>query len=194
MDALNSALVRMESVAKVFRTGSAEAHPLRDLDPETQRGEYLAIAGPSGCGKPTLLSILGLLDAPSGGQYYPGDRPVASLGPDDRAGVKGREIDFVFQSLNLIGDLTAFKSVELPLTCRDIPERSCMGGPGARGNGGSRDARPVPALGRTPTASSGCAGHHRGSTSGTRGRADRELGFGQRRSGDGTAGRPARGG
>lgn len=121
-DHLNHTLVRLESVTKVFRTGSVETHALRELDLEIRTGEYLAVAGPSGCGKSTLLSILGLLDTPSRGQYYLSDRSVTSLGPDDQARIRGRKIGFVFQSFNLIGDLTAYENVELPLTYRDIPE------------------------------------------------------------------------
>ncbi len=121
-DSSTDPLVRLVSVSKVLRTGSVETHALRDIHLQVHSGEYVAIAGPSGCGKSTLLSILGLLDAPSGGEYHLGGRSVASLGPDERARVRGREIGFVFQAFNLIGDLTAYENVELPLTYRDLPE------------------------------------------------------------------------
>jgi putative ABC transport system ATP-binding protein len=115
------ALVRLECVQKVFRTRSAETYALSDISLDVRRGEYVAISGPSGCGKSTLLSILGLLDVPTAGEYHLDGRPVSSLGVDERARVRGREIGFVFQSFNLIGDLTAYANVELPLTYRDVP-------------------------------------------------------------------------
>jgi putative ABC transport system ATP-binding protein len=115
------ALVRLECVRKVFRARSAETHALSDISLDVRRGEYVAISGPSGCGKSTLLSILGLLDVPTAGEYHLDGRPVSSLGPDERARVRGREIGFVFQSFNLIGDLTVHDNVELPLTYRDVP-------------------------------------------------------------------------
>ncbi len=87
----------------------------------SRSGEYVAISGPSGCGKTTLLSILGLLDTPSAGEYLINGHPVANLAPIDRARVRNREIGFIFQAFNLIGDLTVFENVELPLTYRDMP-------------------------------------------------------------------------
>jgi putative ABC transport system ATP-binding protein len=121
-DSSTGALVRLDSVGKVFRAGTAETHALRDVSLDVQRGEYVAISGPSGCGKSTLLSILGLLDAPTDGEYHLGGSPVVSLGPDERALARGRGIGFIFQAFNLIGDLTAYENVELPLTYRDMPE------------------------------------------------------------------------
>jgi putative ABC transport system ATP-binding protein len=115
------ALVRLACVQKVFRARSAETYALSDISLDVRRGEYVAISGPSGCGKSTLLSILGLLDVPTAGEYHLDARPVSSLGVDERARVRGREIGFVFQSFNLIGDLTAYENVELPLTYRDVP-------------------------------------------------------------------------
>jgi putative ABC transport system ATP-binding protein len=109
-------------VKKVFRVGTAETHALRDVSLEVHQGEYVAISGPSGCGKSTLLSILGLLDAPTTGEYHLGGRPVDLLGPDERALARGRQLGFVFQAFNLIGDLTAYENVELPLTYRDMSE------------------------------------------------------------------------
>jgi putative ABC transport system ATP-binding protein len=121
---LPDALVRLECVQKVFRARSAETHALSDISLDVRRGEYLAISGPSGCGKSTLLSILGMLDVPTAGEYHLDGHPVASLDADERARVRGREIGFVFQSFNLIGDLTAFDNVELPLTYRDVPREA----------------------------------------------------------------------
>jgi putative ABC transport system ATP-binding protein len=121
------ALVRLDAVTKVFRAGVTETHALRDIDLHVFRGEYVAIAGPSGCGKSTLLAILGLLDVPTSGAYHLGGTPVAALGPDERALARGRQIGFVFQSFNLIGDLTAYENVELPLTYRKMPEEERKG-------------------------------------------------------------------
>lgn len=122
MSGLNPVLVRLQSVSKVFRASTVETFALRDVDLELQKGEFLAIAGPSGCGKSTFLSILGLLDVSSSGQHHFGDRSVVSLAADDRARIRGRDIGFIFQSFNLIGDLTAYENVELPLTYRAMPE------------------------------------------------------------------------
>lgn len=121
-DSPADALVRLDSVEKVFRTGTAETYALRDVNLEVHMGEYVAISGPSGCGKSTLLSILGLLDAPTTGEYCLGGRPVELLGPDERALARGRQIGFVFQAFNLIGDLSVYENVELPLTYRAMPE------------------------------------------------------------------------
>ncbi|MBX3174974.1 MAG: ABC transporter ATP-binding protein [Gemmatimonadaceae bacterium] len=114
-------LIRMEGIKKVFYTDEVETHALSDVHFEIKKGEYVAISGPSGCGKTTLLSILGLLDAPSGGTYELAGQPVANLGPADRAQVRNRQIGFIFQAFNLIGDLTVAENVELPLTYRDMP-------------------------------------------------------------------------
>ena len=111
-------LLRMDSVQKVFLTDEVETHALADVHLEIRRGEYVAIAGPSGCGKTTLLSILGLLDTPSGGRYELAGQDVTALDAGQRARVRNRQIGFVFQAFNLIGDLTVFENVELPLTYR----------------------------------------------------------------------------
>ncbi len=121
-DSPTGPLVRLASVGKVFRSGTAETHALRDVSLEVHAGEYVAIAGPSGCGKSSLLAILGLLDAPTTGEYRLGGRSVDMLGPDERALARGRQIGFVFQAFNLIGDMTAYENVELPLTYRDMSE------------------------------------------------------------------------
>jgi putative ABC transport system ATP-binding protein len=107
-------------VTKVFYTDEVETHALSNIKLEVRKGEYLAIAGPSGCGKSTLLSLLGLLDAPTSGSYQLDGKPVAGLTPSDRARIRNREIGFIFQSFNLIGDLSVIENVELPLTYRGM--------------------------------------------------------------------------
>lgn len=114
-------LIRLEGIKKVFLTDEVETHALSEVHLEIKRGEYVAISGPSGCGKTTLLSLLGLLDTPSGGQYWLDGKPVAQLSPSDRARIRNREIGFIFQAFNLIGDLTVYENVELPLTYRGMP-------------------------------------------------------------------------
>jgi putative ABC transport system ATP-binding protein len=113
-------LLKLEGVTKVFYTDEVETHALSGVHMEIARGEYVSIAGPSGCGKSTLLSILGLLDSPTEGEYLLNGRPVADLPVSERARVRNREIGFIFQSFNLIGDLTVFENVELPLTYRGM--------------------------------------------------------------------------
>ena len=113
-------LIRMEGVGKVFVTDEVETHALADVHLEIARGEYVSIAGPSGCGKSTLLSIMGLLDTPSSGRYVLGDTPVESLTVAQRAKLRNAAIGFVFQNFNLIGDLTVYENVELPLVYRDM--------------------------------------------------------------------------
>ncbi|MCX5762905.1 MAG: ABC transporter ATP-binding protein [Gemmatimonadetes bacterium] len=114
-------LIHLEGIKKVFLTDEVETHALEDVHFEIRKGEYVAISGPSGCGKTTLLSILGLLDTPSGGEYTLAGESVARLSAVDRARVRNRQIGFIFQAFNLIGDLTVFENVELPLTYRDMP-------------------------------------------------------------------------
>jgi putative ABC transport system ATP-binding protein len=114
------ALITLEKVRKVFLTDEVETHALAGIDLQIKTGEYVAIAGPSGCGKSTLLSILGLLDTPTDGRYWLNGRPVEQLSMADRARTRNREIGFIFQSFNLIGDLTVFENVELPLVYRGM--------------------------------------------------------------------------
>jgi putative ABC transport system ATP-binding protein len=116
----DSPLIRLEGVTKVFYTDEIETHALAGIHMEIRKGEYVAISGPSGCGKSTLLSILGLLDTPSDGKYWLNGRPVEQLSLSERARTRNREIGFIFQSFNLIGDLTVFENVELPLTYRGM--------------------------------------------------------------------------
>jgi putative ABC transport system ATP-binding protein len=113
-------LLKLDGVKKIFFTDEVETHALAGIHMEIARGEYVSIAGPSGCGKSTLLSILGLLDTATEGQYLLNNRPVTDLSASDRARVRNREIGFIFQSFNLIGDLTVFENVELPLTYRGM--------------------------------------------------------------------------
>lgn len=115
-------LIRFESVKKIFHTDEVETHALSDINIEIHEGEYVTIAGPSGCGKSTLLSILGLLDTPSEGTYILGDQSVEDLDAYERANVRNRDVGFIFQSFNLIGDLTVEENVELPLTYRGMPK------------------------------------------------------------------------
>jgi putative ABC transport system ATP-binding protein len=113
-------LIQMEKIEKVFFTDEVETHALSSVNLEIYPGEYVSISGPSGCGKSTLLSILGLLDSPSSGKYELRGEPVEQLDYAKRARVRNREIGFIFQSFNLIGDLTVWENVELPLTYRGL--------------------------------------------------------------------------
>ena len=115
-----SSLIQLTGIRKVFLTDEVETHALQDIHFEIRQGEYVAISGPSGCGKTTLLSILGLLDAPSAGEYLLAGQRVSGLAAVERARVRNRQIGFIFQAFNLIGDLTVFENVELPLTYRDM--------------------------------------------------------------------------
>ena len=117
---MSQPLIKLETVKKVFLTDEVETHALDNINIEIHRGEYVSIAGPSGCGKSTLLSILGLLDTPTEGTYTLNDQAVAKLSLAQRARVRNREVGFIFQSFNLIGDLNVFENVELPLTYRGM--------------------------------------------------------------------------
>jgi len=114
-------LIRLDQVSKVFVTDEVETHALAGIHFHLKKGEYLSIAGPSGCGKSTLLAILGLLDTPTDGVYYLNGKSVTGLKLSERARIRNREIGFIFQAFNLIGDLTVFENVELPLTYRGMP-------------------------------------------------------------------------
>jgi putative ABC transport system ATP-binding protein len=114
-------LIKLDGVTKVFYTDEMETHALDGIHLEIKRGEYVSIAGPSGCGKSTLLSILGLLDTPTGGSYLLNNKAVENLKLSERARIRNREIGFIFQAFNLIGDLTVYENVELPLTYRGMP-------------------------------------------------------------------------
>ena len=114
----DSALINLEGVTKVFYTDEVETHALAGIHLNINQGEYVSIAGPSGCGKSTLLSILGLLDSPTDGSYRLNQQSVANLKLSDRARIRNKEVGFIFQAFNLIGDLTVYENVELPLTYR----------------------------------------------------------------------------
>jgi len=113
-------LIHLDGVKKVFVTDEVETHALAGIHMDIRRGEYVSISGPSGCGKSTLLAILGLLDSPSGGTYILNEKPVQSLKLAERARIRNREIGFIFQAFNLIGDLNVYENVELPLTYRGM--------------------------------------------------------------------------
>ena len=113
-------LIELKQITKVFLTDEVETHALAEINLEINKGEFVAIAGPSGCGKSTLLSILGLLDSPSEGDYTLNGHAVANLDHAQRARIRNREVGFIFQSFNLIGDLSVFENVELPLTYRGM--------------------------------------------------------------------------
>ncbi len=111
-------LIHIEDLTKIFFTDEIETHALSGVHLAIQRGEYVAMSGPSGCGKSTLLSIIGLLDTPTDGKYLLNGKPVENLNFAERSRIRNQEIGFIFQSFNLIGDLTVAENVELPLTYR----------------------------------------------------------------------------
>jgi putative ABC transport system ATP-binding protein len=119
----SDALIRMRGITKKFYTNELETHALSDVDLEIHEGEYISISGPSGCGKSTLLSLLGLLDTPNEGEYALAGEPVVNLTTGERAHIRNRQIGFIFQSFNLIGDLSVYENVELPLTYRGMSDR-----------------------------------------------------------------------
>ncbi len=116
-------LIRLRRVGKVLGTGDSRTQALDQVDLEIERGEFLSVNGPSGCGKTTLLSILGLLDSPTEGSYELNGHEVTKLSASQRAHVRNREIGFIFQSFNLIGDLSVAENVDLPLSYLGIPTR-----------------------------------------------------------------------
>jgi len=120
MSESEQALISVKELQKVFLTEEVETHALSGIHLEIKQGEYISIAGPSGCGKSTLLSILGLLDSPTEGGYWLDGEAVADLSASQRARIRNREVGFIFQSFNLIGDLTVFENAELPLTYRSM--------------------------------------------------------------------------
>jgi putative ABC transport system ATP-binding protein len=115
-----NSLIKLDGITKVFYTDELETHALSGIHLDIREGEYVSVSGPSGCGKTTLLSILGLLDSPTGGEYTLAGEKVARLTASDRARVRNRQIGFIFQAFNLIGDLTVYENVELPLTYRGM--------------------------------------------------------------------------
>src|ERR1700681_4173598 len=141
-----NALISLDGVTKVFVTDEVETHALAGIHLDIKKGEYLSIAGPSGCGKSTLLAILGLLDSPSDGTYILNSKPVQGLKLSERARIRNREIGFIFQAFNLIGDLTVYENVELPLTYRGMPsaERKRRGQEALGGGGMSHRMKHYP--------------------------------------------------
>jgi putative ABC transport system ATP-binding protein len=121
MNNTHDSLIRVENLHKVFITEEVETHALAGIHLTIAQGEYVSIAGPSGCGKSTLMAILGLLDSPTEGEYWLSGEPVATLSASQRARIRNRQVGFIFQSFNLIGDLTVHENVELPLTYRGMP-------------------------------------------------------------------------
>ncbi len=121
MSDISESLIHLDAVTKIFYTDEVETHALSGIHLGIAKGEYVTIAGPSGCGKSTLLSILGLLDSPSEGTYVLNGNSVANLNMSQRARIRNREVGFIFQAFNLIGDLTVYENVELPLTYRGTP-------------------------------------------------------------------------
>src|SRR5436190_22147197 len=117
----SNSLIHLDGVTKVFLTDEVETHALSGIHLDIKAGEFVSIAGPSGCGKSTLLSLLGLLDSPTEGKYWLNGREVEDLNMGERARIRNREVGFVFQSFNLIGDLNVYENVELPLTYRGMP-------------------------------------------------------------------------
>ncbi len=159
MSESTQSLIRLDGIKKVFLTDEVETHALSGIHMDIKQGEYVAISGPSGCGKSTLLSILGLLDSPTDGKYLLNGQEVADLPMSQRARVRNREIGFIFQSFNLIGDLTVFENVELPLIYRGHEGQRATGarqrGPRTRRHGASRQASAVAALRRSAAARGG---------------------------------------
>lgn len=121
----HNTLIRLKGISRVFHAEEVDTYALNDIDLEIGEGEFVAIEGPSGCGKSTLLAILGLLDRPTEGHYELAGTSVTDLTPDDCARVRAEQIGFVFQTFNLIGDLTVFENVELPLTYRALSTAQC---------------------------------------------------------------------
>src|SRR5437016_7503519 len=115
-----ASVIKLQDITKVFATEDVETHALSSVSVEINKGDYVSISGPSGCGKSTLLSILGLLDTPTKGSYGLNCQPVENISMRERARVRNREIGFIFQAFNLIGDLTVYQNVELPLTYRGM--------------------------------------------------------------------------
>ena len=116
----SSTVIQLNGIGRVFLTEEVETHALQGVDLAIHQGEYVSVEGPSGCGKTTLLSLLGLLDTPTSGSYLLNDMPVTNLSAAERARIRNRTIGFIFQAFNLIGDLTVFENVELPLTYRGM--------------------------------------------------------------------------
>ena len=196
MTEAGQALIQIEDLTKVFYTDEVETHALSGVHLAIRKGEYVAMSGPSGCGKSTLLSIIGLLDTPTNGRYQLNSQPVENLGFAERSRIRNQEIGFIFQSFNLIGDLTVYENVELPLTYRQkmpaVERKKRVMEALERVGMAHRDTSLSLATLRRPAAARGG-----GPRSGRKAlhpacrRAHRKSGFPQRRSGDGIAAEPA---
>lgn len=116
-------MIQIEKLGKTFRTEEVETIALQDIDLHVKKGEFVSIMGPSGCGKSTLLNIIGLLDNPSQGHYLLNGKEVTTLRENERTDLRKGVIGFVFQSFNLIDELTVSENVELPLTYMNIPKK-----------------------------------------------------------------------
>ena len=190
----NQTLIKMQGVKKVFYTDEVETHALQDIHLEIKQGEYVAIAGPSGCGKSTLLSILGLLDTPATGVHAGrrAGRAISRL--SERARIRNREIGFIFQAFNLIGDLTVYENVELPLTYRGMSAAERKQSVQTRSSASAwppHEALSGAALRRSAAARRRGARRGRRSAHPARRRADGKPRLDERRSGDGAASRAA---
>ena len=165
MNSSERPVIRLEEVTKVFLTEEVETHALSEVGLTIDPGEYVCVAGPSGCGKSTLLSIIGLLDSPTKGNYWLNGEPVPALKQSERVRIRNRELGFIFQNFNLIGDLTVFQNVELPLTYRGMRDSRAQGaGSGVVGksrDGASSQTFSQPTLRRRATARR-CGSCHRG--------------------------------
>ena len=192
MNEVPQALIQIEGLTKVFYTDEVETHALSGVHLSVNKGEYVAMSGPSGCGKSTLLSIIGLLDTPSSGRYPLNGRTVENLDFAERSRIRNQEIGFIFQSFNLIGDLTVYENVELPLTYRQkhaggATKDARDGSARARRHGASRPALSFTTLWRS------AATRRRGPSSQRQAfhpagrRAHWKPGLAQRRGGDGVA-------
>ena len=190
------ALIQIEDLTKVFYTDEVETHALSGVHLAIRKGEYVAMSGPSGCGKSTLLSIIGLLDTPTGGRYQLNNQPVENLGFAERSRIRNQEIGFIFQSFNLIGDLTVYENVELPLTYRQkMPavrtQEARDGGARACRYGAPGSALPVATFRRPAAARGGGACSGRKAIHSACRRTYRKSGFAQWRSSHGIAPKPS---
>jgi putative ABC transport system ATP-binding protein len=189
MAATNQTVIKMEDVTKVFYTDEVETHALSGIHLEIRKGEYVSMAGPSGCGKSTLLSIVGLLDSPTTGAYVLNQKPVQGLDFAERARIRNQEIGFIFQSFNLIGDLTVYENVELPLTYRDMASderKRRVHDALERVGGPPRPALSIATIWRSATTRRRCPRTRRRASHPAGGRTYRKPGLKERRSGHGT--------
>ena len=195
---MSDPVIQLTGISKIFYTDEVETHALSEVSLSFEVGDYVAIAGPSGCGKSTLLSIVGLLDTPNAGEYLLNGRSVANLGLTERARIRNREVGFIFQAFNLIGDLTVFENVELPLVYRGTlsaeRKRRTLEALERVGMSHRRKHFPSQLSGGQQQRGRGGPGRGRRTLDPARGRTDRESGFQERHGGHGHAGHPPSGG